>query len=466
MTLLLLDADVEGNSEHARQITDVLYGGDRDHRLRQEILLGVGGVRALAAAGLVPTVFHMNEGHSALLALERMRALIVDGGYDLAEARELVVASTVFTTHTPVPAGNEIFEPDLARSYLEPKAAELGLTWDDLAALAAYPDEGNTDFGMTPLALRTSGFANGVAALHGDTSRHMWRGLWPELPVDQVPITSITNGIHPPSWLSREMHELLDRYIGPALRERPEDPAVWDKADTIPAGELWRVHELRRERLVLFARERLRRQLNRQGSRRIASRAAADALRPDALTICFARRFATYKRADLLFRDPDRLARLLSDERRPVQMIVAGKAHPMDGPGKDVLRTVVQESQRPAPARSHRVPRGLRHARGPVPGAGRRRVAQRAAPPARGLGHQRHEGGRQRRAQPVGARRLVGRGLLRPTAAGRSAAASSTTIRRRTTPSRPRPSTRCSRARSSRPSSPATPRAARASGPT
>ncbi len=347
VTLLLLDADIEGNSEHSRQITDVLYGGDRDHRLRQEILLGVGGVRALAASGLVPTVFHMNEGHSALLALERMRALIVDGGLDLAEARELVVASTVFTTHTPVPAGNEIFDPELARSYLEPKAEEMGLTWDDLAALAAYPDEDNTDFGMTPLALRTSGFANGVAALHGDTTRRMWRGLWPELPVDQVPITSITNGIHPPSWLSREMHELLDRYIGPGLRERPEDPTVWDKADTIPAGELWRVHELRRERLVLFARRRLRRQLNRQGSRRVASRAAADALRPDALTICFARRFATYKRADLLFRDPDRLARMLSDERRPVQMIVAGKAHPMDGPGKDVLRTVVQESQRP-----------------------------------------------------------------------------------------------------------------------
>ena len=347
VTLLLLDADVEGNSESARGITDVLYGGDRDHRIRQEILLGVGGVRALAAVGMKPTVFHMNEGQSALLALERMRALMADDGLDLAEARELVVASTVFTTHTPVPAGNEVFAPELARPYLEPKFEELGMTWEDLAALAAYPEEGNTDFGMTPLALRTSGFANGVAALHGDTSRHMWRGLWPDLPVDQVPITSITNGIHPPSWLSREMHELLDRYIGPGLRERPEDPAVWERAETIPAGELWRVHELRRERLVLFARERLRRQLNRQGSRRIASRAAADALRPDALTICFARRFATYKRADLLFRDPDRLARLLSDERRPVQLIVAGKAHPMDGPGKDVLRTVVQESQRP-----------------------------------------------------------------------------------------------------------------------
>jgi len=345
--LLLLDSDIEGNSPRAREITSVLYGGDRDQRMRQEVLLGIGGVRALAAAGLAPTVFHMNEGHSALLVLERLRALMAETGMSLTEAREQVVASTVFTTHTPVPAGNETFDQDLARSYLEPLATAAGMTWDDLVAMASHPDEGETDFGMTPLALRASGFANGVAALHGDTSRHMWRGLWPDLPIDEVPITSITNGIHTASWLSREMHELLDRYIGPGLRERPEDPTVWERADTIPAGELWRVHELRRERLVLFARERLRTQLTRQGSRRVASRAAGDALRPDALTICFARRFATYKRADLLFRDPDRLARLLGDEKRPVQMIVSGKAHPLDVPGKDVLRTVVQESQRP-----------------------------------------------------------------------------------------------------------------------
>ena len=285
------------------------------------------------------------------------------------------------------------------------------MTWDDLAALAEHPDEADTDFGMTPLALRTSGFANGVAALHGDTSRRMWQGLWPSLPLDEVPITSVTNGIHAPSWLSREMHELLERYIGPALREHPEDPAVWDRAERIPAGELWRVHELRREHLVLFARERLRAQLGRQGSRRVASRAAGDALRPDALTICFARRFATYKRASLLFRDPDRLARLLDDERRPVQIIIAGKAHPLDVPGKE--RPALRGSGVPAaaPARPDRVPRGLRHARGALPGAGRRRVAQRAAPAARGLGHQRHEGRGQRRPQPVGARRLVGGGL-------------------------------------------------------
>ncbi|MEQ9335798.1 MAG: alpha-glucan family phosphorylase, partial [Miltoncostaeaceae bacterium] len=344
--LLLLDSDIAGNSDAARGITGTLYGGDREMRIRQEVLLGVGGVRALAAAGLTPSVFHMNEGHSALLAIERIRSLMADSGLGVAEAREVVVASTVFTTHTPVPAGNETFDLGLARAYLEPLAAAIDMSWDELADLASHPD-GQAMFGMTPLALRTSGFANGVAELHGDTSRRMWHGLWPELPVDEVPITSITNGIHHPTWISRELSELLDRYVGPALLERPDDPEVWAAAAAIPAGELWRVHELRRERLVLLARRRLQAQLARQnGSRRVAAGAAEEALRPDALTICFARRFATYKRANLLFRDPERLARLLGDEERPVQIVIAGKAHPLDVPGKDVLRGVVQFTQR------------------------------------------------------------------------------------------------------------------------
>lgn len=344
--LLLLDADLPENPPEAREITSVLYGGDRELRIRQEVLLGVGGVRALAAAGLRPTVFHMNEGHSAILALERIRALVAETGMDPAAARERVAASTVFTTHTPVPAGNETFDPELARAHLEPVAAGIGMPWQELAALAAAPGEDGA-FGMTPLALRTSGFANGVARLHGDTSRRMWRGLWPGTPVDEVPITSITNGVHTATWLSREMHELLERYVGPALRERPDDPAAWAAADGIPAGELWRVHELRRERLVMTARERLRAQLARQGSRRVARRWADEALRPDALTICFARRFATYKRAGLLFRDPERLARLLRDEERPVQLVIAGKAHPRDVPGKELLRQVVQAASDP-----------------------------------------------------------------------------------------------------------------------
>ncbi|HUT79157.1 MAG TPA: alpha-glucan family phosphorylase, partial [Polyangia bacterium] len=344
--LLLLDADIEGNSPRAREITSVLYGGDRDQRMRQEVLLGIGGVRALAAAGMAPTVFHMNEGHSALLVLERLRALTADAGMELSEAREQVVASTVFTTHTPVPAGNETFDPELARSYLEPLAAAAGMTWDDLVALASHPDEAETDFGMTPLALRTSGFANGVAALHGDTSRHMWRGLWPDLPIDEVPITSITNGIHTRSWISNDLAELYDRYLGPRWVLSPARMDIWNRIANIPDTELWRAHERRRERLVVFARRRLRQQFERRGlsPREIAS--ADEMLDPEALTICFARRFATYKRATLLFRNLARLAQLLNNPQRPVQIIYAGKAHPRDGGGKELIREIIHQSRR------------------------------------------------------------------------------------------------------------------------
>lgn len=344
--LILLDADIPDNDEDLRTITSTLYGGDKEQRIRQEVLLGVGGVRALRAAGLTPTVLHMNEGHSALLALERVRTLIEDEGLAAAAAFEQVAASTVFTTHTPVPAGNETFPIDLARRYLEPLAIRIGLDWEGLAAMGEGPDDGEV-FGLTPLALRTSGFANGVARLHGETSRRMWRGLWPGLPEREVPITSVTNGIHTASWLSPEIHELLERYVGPGLRDRPDDAELWERVASIPPGELWRAHELRREALVFFARQRLGAQIARQGSRRVALREAAEALRPDALTICFARRFATYKRAGLLFRDPERLARLLGDDSRPVQVIVAGKAHPQDQPAKELMRSIVHVAQEP-----------------------------------------------------------------------------------------------------------------------
>lgn len=344
--LILLDADIPENDEDLRQVTSALYGGDKETRIRQELLLGVGGVRALAAAGLEPSVLHMNEGHSALLALERARMLIEEDGLEPAAAMEQVAASTVFTTHTPVPAGNETFDAELARRYLEPIGARAGLDWDRLAALGEGPDDGEV-FGLTPFALRTSSFANGVAALHGETSRRMWRDLWPGLPEREVPIASVTNGVHTASWLSPELHELLERYLGPGLRERPDDVSLWERVEAIPSGELWRAHEARREALVFFARDRLRGQLAKRGSRRIATQGAQDALRPDALTICFARRFATYKRAGLLFRDPERLARLLGDEERPVQLIIAGKAHPQDQPAKDVMRQIVQVAQEP-----------------------------------------------------------------------------------------------------------------------
>ncbi len=345
--LFLLDSNVQENSPRAREITSTLYGGDRDLRIRQEILLGVGGIRALEALGISPTVCHMNEGHSAFLALERIRRLMTRDGLTFAEAREQVNASTVFTTHTPVPAGNEVFEPDLVRRYLEPLATELGLSWADFAALGQQPGQDHPEFGMTVLALRTADFANGVSKLHGDTSRRMWQHLWDGLAPDEVPIHSVTNGIHTRTWLSREMTDLFDRYVGPAFVERPHDQSLWERIEKIPPGELWRVSDRRRERLVFFARERLVRQRARRGASRAALRDAEEALSPDALTIGFARRFATYKRADILFRQPERLLALLSDEERPVQIIFAGKAHPQDTPGKELIKSVAHVAQDP-----------------------------------------------------------------------------------------------------------------------
>jgi glycogen phosphorylase len=344
--LYLLDTNIEDNPPELRDITASLYGGDRERRLRQELLLGIGGLRALDAVGVTPTVFHMNEGHSAFLGLERIRTLI-DDNLPFDAAFEQVAASTVFTTHTPVPAGNEVFDVALVRSYLEPLALDLGLTWDALLDLGQAPGQSESEFGMTPLALRTSAFANGVSRLHGEVSRGMWQSLWPGLPVDEVPISSVTNGIHPRTWLSREMGQLLDRYLGPRLVESPDDQTVWERVDKIPPGELWRVKQRRRERLVLVTRERLRRQLEQRGASRASLREADETLRPDILTLGFARRFATYKRATLLFRQADRLARLLTDADRPVQLVFSGKAHPADTPGKELIQAIVRFAQDP-----------------------------------------------------------------------------------------------------------------------
>jgi glycogen phosphorylase len=284
----------------------------------------------------------MNEGHSAFLALERIRVLMNRHGLSFAEAREQVVASTVFTTHTPVAAGNEVFELELLARYLEPLAAELGLSWDEFAALGATPGEDEDTFGMTPLALRTAAFANGVSRLHGATAREMWKDLWPGLPAEEVPITSVTNGIHTRTWLSREMAAMIERYVGPRFTEQPHDHTLWDRIEDIPPGELWRAKQRRRERLVVVARERLRHQLERRGARRAALVDAEEALRPDILTIGFARRFATYKRANLFLQDIDAIAALVNHPQMPVQFVFAGKSHPLDGPGKAVLQQVAQ----------------------------------------------------------------------------------------------------------------------------
>jgi starch phosphorylase len=319
-SLYLIDTQVLGNPAWA--VTDTLYGGDRANRLRQEVVLGVGGVRVLRGLGLEPTVFHLNEGHSAFLQLERMRELVEEQGLSTDEAIERLRASTVFTTHTPVPAGNEVFDPALVRPTLGGLVKRCGLAWEDFLALGKVETSDN-GFGLTPFALRTSQYANGVSELHGAVSREMWHGLWPEKRLDQVPITSVTNGVHQRTWLSGELERLLG-----------ETDPQFERARELPAGDLWAAHRSAKQRLLRFV-------VDTRGARE---------LDPDIVTIGFARRFATYKRASLLFSRPDRLAQLLTDPERPIQVLVAGKAHPADEDGKDLIQLVVDFAREPLAA--------------------------------------------------------------------------------------------------------------------
>jgi glycogen phosphorylase len=318
--LYLVDTHVEGNPDWA--VTDTLYGGDRSNRLRQELLLGVGGVRVLRGLGLEPTVFHLNEGHSAFLQLERMRELVEEQGLSADEALERLRASTVFTTHTPVPAGNEVFDPALVRRNLEGLVERCGLSWEEFASLGKV-EPSETGFGLTPFALRTSRYANAVSELHGSVSRELWHGLWPERRLDEVPITSVTNGVHQRTWISGELELLLG----------DTDPH-FERARELAAEDLWAAHGAAKKRLLQFA---------------AATRGVRE-LDPEVLTIGFARRFATYKRADLLFSQPDRLAKLLADSERPIQVLVAGKAHPADEAGKDMIELVVEFAREPTAA--------------------------------------------------------------------------------------------------------------------
>ncbi|MFH0765987.1 MAG: alpha-glucan family phosphorylase, partial [Calditrichota bacterium] len=345
--LFLLDSNISENPPHLRQITDQLYGGDREKRLRQEILLGIGGMRALRALNIKPSVYHMNEGHSAFLALERLRRMIVEDGAAFHEARELVWATNVFTTHTPVPAGNEVFDPALMKRYFMPLAGQLRLTWDEFLRLGQIEGETNSQFSLTVLALKLSAHCNGVSQLHGGTSRRMWSGLWPTLPEPEIPIGAITNGIHTRTWISHDLDETLERYIGPQFYEEPHNIELWDRVDRVPDVELWRIHQIRKERLIFFARKVLKRQLSRRGAGYAELKNAEEVLSSDALTIGFARRFAPYKRADMLIHDPDRLRRLLADSVRPVQFIIAGKAHPQDKEGKEIIRELVHFAGEP-----------------------------------------------------------------------------------------------------------------------
>jgi starch phosphorylase len=346
--LYLLDANIPQNTPADRVVSSQLYGGDLHTRIQQEIVLGIGGIRALRALGKMPTVCHMNEGHAAFTALERIRLLIEEHGLDFATAFEAVKAGTCFTTHTPVPAGNDSFPMQMMEQYLGEYMAKMGIDRNTLAGLGReHPGNEQEPFSMTVLALKLANVSNGVSRLHGSVSRKMWKNLWPELPAAEVPITSITNGVHTQSWLSPEVAQLYDRYLGIQWEDRPTDFAIWKRVDHIPDGELWRTHERCRERLVALARSRLKAQLKRRGSPPSEVDAADEVLDPDALTIGFARRFATYKRGDLIFRNAERLAAIVNSKDRPVQLIYAGKSHPQDRGGKELIQRVVQQSRKP-----------------------------------------------------------------------------------------------------------------------
>ncbi|HEY63119.1 MAG TPA: glycosyltransferase family 1 protein [Caldilineae bacterium] len=344
VSLYLLDTDVAQNAPADRELFARLYAGDKEMRISQEVMLGIGGVRALRALGLHPTVWHMNEGHSAFLVLERVRELIAQG-VPFAAACEAVKASTVFTTHTPVPAGHDAFGFDLMDRYFGHFWPQLGIDRETFLNLGRYDYPWGPQFSMTVLALRMSGRRNGVSQLHGAVSRRMWQSLWPGTPVEEVPIGAITNGIHVESWLAPEMAALYDRYLPPDWRDRLEDPETWKAILEIPDEELWMTHVRLKHEMIDFIRDRVRRQRLRHGSSMSQVAAAAELLDPNALTIGFARRFATYKRATLIFWDLDRLRGLLNNPNRPVQIIFAGKAHPADDPGKKLIQQIHQLSQ-------------------------------------------------------------------------------------------------------------------------
>lgn len=341
VSLYLLDTNLLDNPPEVQALTDQLYGGDRDMRIRQEILLGVGGYRALVALGKEPLVCHMNEGHAAFMAFERCRALMSRTDMDFQQARAILSASNLFTTHTPVPAGNDYFAPELIAKYMKPFWEELGITRKEFMALGRFDANNEAEHPcMTIYALRMSSKANGVSQLHGAIARDMWQDVYPGVPIDEVPIDGLTNGIHTFSWVSREFANLFDRYFGPRWREAPADPTIWARAASIPDEEIWRSHVRRRLRLVAYARDHLVKQLEGRGAPSAEIKAAHEALDPDILTIGFARRFATYKRATLLLRDSERLLRIVKGDR-PVQFIFAGKAHPHDNHGKAFIQQLV-----------------------------------------------------------------------------------------------------------------------------
>ncbi len=345
--LYMLDANIPDNPEHYRTVTNGLYRGTIETRIQQEIILGVGGIRALRAMGYCPEVCHMNEGHSAFLSIEKIRILMRENKLSFEEAMQVGYITNVFTTHTPVPAGIDIFSGELVEKYFKHIREELGLSHDEFMKLGNLSNEKKDTFNMAHFAMRMSGHINGVSKLHSQVSKNMWAFGWKGVPKEEIPIHAITNGVHLQSHLSNEMLSLFNRYLGEDWTENVDDENLWKKVDKIPDLELWRTHERRRERLVAFARNNLRNQLIRQGASIGEIEKANEVLDPKALTIGFARRFATYKRATLIFHDLERLKKILTNEEFPVQIIFAGKAHPQDEEGKKLIKEINQISKLP-----------------------------------------------------------------------------------------------------------------------
>ena len=343
ISLYLLDTNIKENSEEDRIITAELYSGDNERRIKQEIVLGMGGIKALKAVGEKISICHMNEGHSAFAGLERIKDLVINEKLSFHEAVVAVKAATVFTTHTPVKAGIDLFDSELVKTYFHNYCNEVGVSMDEFLSFGRVNQHDEKEkISMAILAIKLSYLTNGVSQLHGKVAQKMWRNLWPEVLTQEVPITAVTNGIHHASWISMELAELFDRYLGPKWIEEPADNSIWKKVDDIPDGELWGVHERRRARLVGFARKKQQEYFREIEAPNSIVQKAKSVLNTNALTIGFARRFATYKRATLIFKDPDRLAKILNNEDRPVQILIAGKAHPQDNEGKKFISDILE----------------------------------------------------------------------------------------------------------------------------
>jgi len=345
--LFLLDTDLEENAPWDRELSARLYGGDRETRVQQEIILGIGGVRVLGQLGIEPAVWHLNEGHAAFVALQRIRQRI-ERGSSFDDALEDVRRTTVFTTHTPVPAGHDAFPFHLVEKHLAGGWGDLGQYRQRFFALGEYDNGSGPQFNMTALALRTSSHVNGVSQLHGDVTRAMWQTLLGEGPSERIPVKAITNGVHVPTWVAPALIELFNRFLGPDWLERHDEPDFWDRLADIPDEEIWSARQDLRSYLFTFIRERLRLRWSIEGVSPARVVAAGALLDPNALTLGYARRFTAYKRPELLFHDPERLARILTTSKRPVQVVFAGKAHPADDPAKHHLQRVFRRALDPA----------------------------------------------------------------------------------------------------------------------